>query len=329
MTKNLRMVKTTAIILLLFCSVLCSFTPITSAKVLTFSSILEITYDTNATKGVDFHPSGPAVLVPIKIRYKAVVPSIFLNSPLKLLIFGIILPPVPITLTIENRPDWATVSIVNPNPVIDSISNEFLEAETAIVIAPLENAPAENWFITVKAEAPRVARGRVEPSTAKVDITFQPGYTPDIDIRTENPVKFVGPQETATFPIEIQNLGNKKTRVTARILDYPQGWTPLLPNTQITIAPGEVGLMSFSITPPFGFGWHNEYETITLEFTPEFWPPAAGSQQSQYVGSPVIYQVTVRNRGISTPGFEFVILAAALGLAAILATYIKNNKKNK
>ena len=160
-----------------------------------------------------------------------------------------------------------------------------------------------------------------------MDIVFQPGYIPLIDVYTDNPSRIVGPQETINFPITITNLGNKQTLVTARITDAPEGWSTLLPQSQIIIQSGSnnIGQLAFSITPPYNLGWHNEIETFTIEFTPEFSPPQG---ESRFVGTPVPFQVTVRNRGFSTPGFEggLFLLAAIVVVGGL---FIYKKKQNQ
>jgi len=82
--------------------------------------------------------------------------------------------------------------------------------------------------------------------------------------------------------------------------------------------------MSFSITPPYGFGWHNELETITIEFTPQFSPPQGNA--SSNIGTPVPFQVIIRSRGFSTPGFELIGVFLALIIISIIIKKQKNKK---
>jgi len=154
-------------------------------------------------------------------------------------------------------------------------------------------------------------------------MAFTPGYIPLINVYTAQPARVVDPHTTVNFPIEITNLGNKETIVTAKIIRYPEGWAPLLSQSQIVIPATtetsgvNTGELIFSITPPYGFGWHDEVETITLEFTPQFSPPGGGGNQSGLIGTPVPFQLTIRSRGFSLPGFEFLGIAGALIITAI------------
>ena len=328
MRSNFRTFKASIIMFILLSSAMISFMPSTSAKLITYESVLELDYDQTVVNNATFQPDGPPVSIPITIKFKVELPKAFLENIVLRLLFlqTFIITSARVKLTVLNDPDWAAVSITNPNPYVD-ISTEFMKAETSVVVAPHDDAPAEGFKLSLKAETDPLLNNHVPSRDAYLDIVFQPGYYPLIDVQTENPSRVVGPQDTATFIIKITNHGNKQTLVTARIVDYPEGWAPLLPQSQIIIPSrsegNNVGEMSFSITPPYGFGWHNELETITLEFTPEFSPPQPG--QSAFVGTPVPFQVTMRSRGFSTPGFEGLVVFAALIVVVLAVKKFKHH----
>jgi hypothetical protein len=139
-----------------------------------------------------------------------------------------------------------------------------------------------------------------------------------INVDIENPNRIVSPQETTTFRITITNLGNKQTLVTGRIVQAPEGWASLLSQAQITIPPAGSASLTFSITPPYGFGYHNDIGSILLDFTPQFSPPQGNN--SGFIGTPVPAQIIVRSRGFSTPGFEAMgVLVALVIVIALIA----------
>ncbi len=328
MRKNFRTVKASLIISIVLFSTLFAITPTSSAKLITYEAVLEMDYDESAVNEAVFQPDGPPVSIPISLRFKAEVPPAFLSSiPLRILFLQtFIITSAQIRLSVINNPDWAAISITNPTPYVE-IDSEFATTQTSIVIAAHDDAPAEGFSLKIKAETDQLLNKHVPAKEAYMDIVFQPGYIPLIDVYTEDPSRVVGPQETVTFPVRITNLGNKQTIVTAKIIDYPENWSPLLSQAQIIIPSAEgagennVGYLSFSITPPYDLGWHNDLETITLEFTPEFSPPQAN--RSRFVGTSVPFQVTIRSRGFSTPGFETVGLLFA---AVILIALFKKRK---
>lgn len=331
MTKKFRAVKVSMIMLILLISAIISIVPSASAadKMLTFNSVLEMTYDQEFLNQA-VQPDGPAVTIPVTIKYKVEVPEKILdNTALRMIFFQtFIVTAVKVKMEILNEPDWASVSLVNPNPYID-INYEFTETTTAVTIAPYKDAPARPFTLRIKAETDPVLNKHVPANSAELNMVFTPGYIPLINVYTEQPARVVEPQTTVSFPIKITNLGNKETIVTVKVTDYPEGWAPLLAQSQIVIpaagetSGGNIAELSFSITPPYGLGWHNELETITLEFTPQFSPPGGGGNQSGLIGTPVPFQLSVRSRGFSTPGFE---LFGVLGALIITMIIIKKRK---
>ena len=305
MTKHLKTVKASLIMGILLFSMIISIAPSASAKFITYESILEVTYDESVVNNAVFQPDGAPVSIPIMIRFKVEMPPSILKNIVLRIIFlqTFIITSARVQFTVLNDPDWAAISIT-PAAIYPNIDTTFQDAHTSLVIAPHDDAPAEGFTLKLKATTDPLLNEHVAAKDAYLDIIFQPGYIPLIDVYTEKPSRIVGPQETVTFPIRITNLGNKQTLVTAKLINYPEGWAPLLSQSQIIIPsasdPGNnVGEMSFSITPPYGFGWHNELETITIEFTPQFSPPQGNA--SSNIGTPVPFQVIIRSRGFSTP----------------------------
>ena len=330
MKTHLRKTRASLMIGLILVGTILSIVPSSSAaKFLTYDAVLVVTYDPEAVNQAIFKPDGPAVNIPIIIKYKVDVPPTFITEPALRFIFlqTIIITSAAVKMTILNPPTWAAVSI-NPSPAYVNIDSQFNQTTAVLTIAAHDDAPAEGFVLNIKAETDPVLNNHVAAKEAFVDITFQPGYIPLIDVYTESPTRIVGPQETVIFPIKITNLGNKRTLVTARILSYPEDWSVQMSQTQITIpsaADGNnIGYLSCSVIPPFGFGWHNDLETINLDFTPQFSPPQGNN--TDYIGTPVAFQITVRNRGFSTPGFETGGMLLSIGIAFALIGLLYKRK---
>lgn len=330
--KSFPRVKASLLLMVLLISIVLSFAPThAQAKLITYESVLQISYDSAASNSAVFQPDGTPVSIPINVSFKVEVPEKFMSNILLRILFlqTFIITSAQITLDFaEEPPSWASFSIANKDVYVD-ISTETQYVKTALIIAPHAAAPSQEFTVRLKATTQTLLNKHVASKTAYLEIPFKPGYIPLINIETDTPSRIIGPQETTSFNIRITNLGNKQTLVSARVIGYPEGWSPLLPQSQILIPSaseaGEgnnVATMTFSITPPFGAGWHNEQETITIEFTPQFSPPIPGKNLT---GAPIDFQVTVRNRGFSTPGFEIVGLLAALIIVAVL---IKKRKKS-
>ena len=140
--------------------------------------------------------------------------------------------------------------------------------------------------------------------------------SPSINVYAPNPKKIVDTPTTITFLIQISNLRDNETIVYIEVIDYPEGWISNLSQSQIIIDPVNydsevVEEVSFSITPPQSTG--HILETITLEFTPQYYPLEEDDPQ----GTPISLNLQVEIKGSSTPGFELLTLLIAFGLAFI------------
>jgi hypothetical protein len=326
MKRYSRLFKVLMFTVLLLSAIIIIFPSVSAIdKFFTYDSQLEVTYDEDVLNTVVFQPDGPPVTIPITIKHMVYVPDAIFSGFLLRILFlqTFMITSAQINLEIINPPEWAAMSLSNANPYVE-IDTEEKSAETSLIIAAHDDAPAEGFTLQVKASIDPLLNNHVNAQEVYINIIFQPGYIPLINLYSESPNIVVSPQETVNIPIEITNLGNKQTIVRAKIIDKPDGWATLLPQSQIIIPsasdPGDnKELLTFSVTPPYGFGWHNEIETLILEFTPEFSPPTSGSNRSAFIGTPVQFQVNIRNRGFSTPGYEFVFLIAAISIILILS----------
>jgi hypothetical protein len=325
-----KLIKLFGIGLIVILSSLVLFPSVSAAgKFFTYDAMLDLQYDSDVINTAVFQPDGPSVSIPITVTYQVYVPEAFLSQMIWRIIFlqTFIVMNAQVKLSVVNPPNWAAISLATASVYIP-IDSSPMVGKTALQIAAHKDAPAQGFSLRVMAQTDPVLNNHVQSKEAYVDIQFQPGYIPLINVYTETPNVIVSPQETVNFPIKITNLGNKESIVRARIVDAPDGWATLLPQSQIVIpSKNEAGendeLLTFSVTPPYGLGWHNDLETITLEFTPEFSPPSGASNTSAFIGTPVQFQVTLRNRGFSTPGFEFLFLIIAIGLIVLLAKKTK------
>jgi len=305
-----------------------SFIPITStasAAVTLFQSYLQLEVNQSA---VTVQPDGPAVSVPITIKYKVGVPNSLMTFGLfgvrRWIIFGQIFLMQKVHLSVINKPDWANVAITNPDVYVD-IDNEFTTAMNSIVISVYKNAPAHKFTLRISAEASQM--NMVSGCTAEAQITITPGYIPLINVYTDKPTREVAPQTSVNFPIEISNEGNKETIVTGNIVTLPKDWVAYLPQSQVIIPSSVEGqdnkkTVVLSVTPPYGFGWHNELRTIGVDFVAQASPPGSYEKTGVYH-----FQVMIRNRGFSLPGFEPALLLIAFLVVSILMKKHKNQQK--
>jgi hypothetical protein len=141
-----------------------------------------------------------------------------------------------------------------------------------------------------------------------------------ISVSVGNPVRQVGPREAVNFPVTVTNQGNYEAIVTGVIQDPLAEWAPLISPTQAIVEPGQEQTITFSVVAPYNFGWHNEQRTFTIIFTPQKSPPTVPPT----LGTPYSVQVRVNSVGFSTPGFEPILLFAALAFVIII---LKKRKK--
>jgi len=266
------------------------------------------------------------VSIPLRIRYS--VSGLFSNQTIKR--FNARNMPVQINLFIEKTPDFVTASF-DRNSVAPIIGPGWVNVYANLLVTFQENIPARGpVLINVRMHAERVVGiiYEIEQKIQYAQIQVVPEYLPIIDATPKRTYAEVSPGEAASFEIDLENLGNAKTEFIFKIVDVPPGWIASIPaNTFVgSAATGESPkkVITLLVTPPYGFGYHNELEDITISIQGQYF---AGTGQDVLLESELYEHVlTVRNRGFSTPGFEAVfVLIALIGIAFV----IKKRRKTK
>ena len=167
----------------------------------------------------------------------------------------------------------------------------------------------------------------IEPLTTTGTITIAPQYAPIVSVRPENTVYEVTPGEVLNIPVYLENLGNDKTRFLLSVDELPENWVASV-NTDIVVDSAIGGgnnkeTVMLSVTPPYTFGYHQETQKIKFRAKGQYYASESGEVLES---DERVYEITIRNGGFSTPGFEgvFVILAL-VGIAFI----VKKLKKTK
>jgi len=299
-----------------------SFMPIASTvsamRLFQIQSYLQLEVNQSA---VTVQPDGPAVSIPIKARYKVEwLPKVG-TLYWKMAFVGLM---KKIHFSVTNKPKWMNVAITNPDMIVD-VNDKYEEVLNSVIISVYKNAPAEKYTIILKAEVP--GKGLYGGANTTTSITVTPGYIPLINVYTKKPTIEVAPQTSVNFPIEISNEGNKETIVTGNIVNLPKDWVAYLPQSQVIIPSSLEGkdnkkTVVLSVTPPYGFGWHNELRTIGVDFVAQASPPGSFEKTGIYH-----FQVMIRNRGFSLPGFEPALLLIAFLMVSILMKKRRNQQK--
>ncbi|RLF26440.1 MAG: hypothetical protein DRN01_04710 [Thermoplasmata archaeon] len=223
-----------------------------------------------------------------------------------------------VNLYVEETPEWCTATISPPLIYMPITSTWHTESAT-VYLTLKENAPAfEQAKIKIRIRSDSVGKHVIIPEgNTSLEIPFTTGYIPIISLNMpDGNYKIVNPQETATFTIDVENLGNEKTEITSKVLNTPEGWTvSILPTTVLDskVRGGNPRKsIHLDVKPPYGFGYHEERQVIQVSITPSYYndPTLRGEEH--------ILSFIVLNRGFSTPGFETLFtMLAFIGIALV------------
>ncbi|MCK5636145.1 MAG: hypothetical protein KAH91_01895 [Thermoplasmatales archaeon] len=325
MTKNLRTFKASIVMGILLVSIFTIFMPSGSAALIKSQAHLQIEPVNPADLSQRVRPLEP-ISIELRIRYS--ISGIFANRTITR--FRNRNMPVQINLFVEKTPDFVSASF-DRNSVAPIVGPGWISQDANLLVSFQENIPARGpVVIRVKMEAERVIGiiYEIEQKTQYAEIQVVPEYIPIIDATPRKTYTEVSPGEAAEFEIDLENLGNAKTEFVFKIIDVPAGWIASIPaNTFVgSAATGESPkkVITLLITPPYGFGYHNELQNIKISIQGQYF---AGSGPDDWLQSDEYEHVfTVRSRGFSTPGFEAVfVLVALIGIAFV----IKKRRKTK
>jgi len=291
----------------------------TSLSIIKCDGNIVMTYDANATQE-PIKPLTDKRQVPITVSYA--ITGLFAKQAAARLSGRI---KSFIDLSIEEAPDWCTAS-VSPNVVSTDIDVDFKSIQAIVTISVNENAPAfSDGVVKIRLHARKILSLAIEVRevTLIADIRFYSGYVPIIGFSVpKGNFMEVSPMSTANFDIHLENLGNAKTDVICKVLNVPKDWSPnIISKTTLgakVLGEDPTSTIQLVVKPPYGFGYHNERETIQVSLTPLYYgDPSIRGQE-------YILTFTVQSRGFSTPGFEAVLLIFALAGFALIS-----KKRNK
>jgi len=318
---TIKKVTSSIIFLILLCSVYSVLIPSASAgfpalsKVYECNNIVELEYDDNATQN-PFLPVDRILNIPVDVKYRItglyaeVVAEMYQERELNNFIY----------LYIDETPDWCSASFL-PSILVVPVTASFESHAANIVVHVNENAPAYAiGTIRVRAEIDKL--GAVRNTTIYQDIPFSPGYLPNLGVTTQKNLILIGPQETAKFDIELENLGNADTNVECKVVDKPAGWIITIDSdTIIGTGDNPTKTVYLTVKPPYEFGYHDEREVITVSINPSYF------NDESLTGEEFFVSFIVQSRGFSTPGFETIIVFFSLFTMIFLTQRKKQNSK--
>jgi len=227
-----------------------------------------------------------------------------------------------ITIKIEiiKTETWVTATL-SQGTVTATIGSEQI-LHTYLTLAVAENAPALSVGV-VSLRATALKAGLIQGFEQDFSLYFQPDYKPLIQpTYPDTNTKQIGPMDTATFRIDVQNLGNARTIVKLNVETVPEGWTAIVTD-EIVLEEG-VGSMNTAylvVKPPKGFGYHYDEQTIVVSMQ-----PVKADEQTK-VGAITRASFLVESRGFSTPGFDAIALIGALASVILIIAIIRKRKK--
>jgi len=236
---------------------------------------------------------------------------------------------VNIRLEVVENPQWVTAQL-ETNIIPANIPKTVGESEyyyADITLSLKENAPAyERGSIGIKVTIPDV--GPIQGFDQTLYLQFKPAYRALIDVNPQINSKIIGPMGTASFPIDISNQGNGRTKVFLEV-DYeslPNGWTAVIDDTVIIesgVDSEKTKTVYLTVYPPKGFGYHDDIANIRVKVTPTWAENTAIQGKYEYVTLNVI------SRGVSVIGIEVVLSVVALIVLIIVGIYYIYKKYKK
>lgn len=281
----------------------------------TCQSIVEIDYDANLTNQ-PLLPIDAVLKIPLEIKYYVqgqyadYITDVYLSMGLDAFIY----------LEIKSTPEWCDATISPSVLIMPATTEGSFESANLSIKINRETQAFDAGDIAVKFIVTRM--GAISQNTIIKNVSFTVGYLPVLDIEIPGgAVKSISPDETATFDIEIENIGNGKTNVSLRVIDAPDDWVATIPSCLLIdskdLSENNKRTVQLDIKPPCSFGYHNEKETITVAIKPTYFKDDTVQGEEYYL------TFIVKNKGFSTPGFE--VIYVLVGLIIVLLIVKRKN----
>ncbi len=342
MTKNFTAIKTSLLMGMLLVSVFTALSVTSSSSTaeaadlgidpfITFSSTLEVN-----TQGITNQTSleiDKVYSIPVTVTYSTNVPASLVGGMAgRIFVYGsiVVFPPqLQLEVVEENSTvgDWALLAFDSPTVIPPSIpveGDDPVVIKANLMISPRVEAPAEPQTIEVRASIGGI--GKIQGKADTATILFTPSYIPEIDVFVSKPTRIAGPREPVEFEVEIVNNANKVTIVKAEAINVPSSWAPIINPTSIRVQPNGRETVTFSVIPPYDFGWHDDTQSMELKFTPYPYPIPADYNSD--LGQAESAYLRVNNYGFAITAFELGMIAIIV-IVAFAVIYMYNNNKKK
>ena len=285
-------------------------------KVYTSKYVVDITYDEN----IAFDPLLPVDRIKeIPIYINVNVSGFYIDEMLDLGYNGT---GTFADLRIKNNPEWATTTVFPYQNVPIDIREGGSVKQVSLIVEVDENAPAfsqEEIEIEVKI---RGAGALVENIVTK-KVKFIAGYIPLLDISVDKKTNMISPNELAFFNVNIKNLGNEKTILNLKTIDY-EDWKIYFVEDSVTIESDETKNIKITVQSPQSFGYHDDNKMIKLFLKPSYF------KNSSLIGDTYEISFIVQVKGFSTQGIELILMIViTLIIVLVVLTFIFKKFGNK
>jgi uncharacterized membrane protein len=227
-----------------------------------------------------------------------------------------------IHLEVMETPSWCS-AVLERTMVITQMMRKT--NTTAVLYLTLdEDAPAFGGEGIIKIKASSEDSGLIKGTNETFELPFIPDYIPIIKTNLpELNTKKITPSESATFPIEIENAGNARTKVFFEIENVPDDWSATV--TDVLILNEEKGSKAtayLTIVPSTDLGYHYEESKIQVKMTPTM------AENIEKEGTPIYANFVIQNRGFSSSGIEAILpIIFIIFLIIFIVIYLLRKRK--
>jgi len=237
------------------------------------------------------------------------------------------IPPTTVHLdVIGDENDWITA-------VLDRSTLQIKPDEPQTVTLTVSVTPEAPYI--QDHELKIIAKAEEKPSwassTCDISVTVTPDFLYFVSASARENFYTVSPPGSYPLQIDLQNLATYSVKFYFEISNIPKDWAVTAPNSMV-VSPKSTGKVYVTVTPPYGFGHHDETIGFTVNAYAEPFPSVAGTVYEKSQIDAIGFQV--RNLG-----FSLVISGAALsglifGIIALLViliiiSYFRKSKKEK
>ena len=226
-----------------------------------------------------------------------------------------------IKLEIIETPSWC-YAVLGTTTVTTNITLKETTF-TKIYVSLDESAPAYSKEGTIKIKAKVGNLGLIEGEEKVFNLKFKPAYLPIINPNfPEFNTKRVNAEKNALFPIEIENMGNSRTRVILKVEHVSKNWQATVTDEIILEqGKGSKATAYLTVIPPKDMGYHYGQGTVKVSMTPY------RAENHEEVGNPSYATFIVQSRGFSSRGVENLFLIFIFVVIAIVVILIIVRKR--